>query len=400
MSRVAKLIFVSDKNNNKYYDMLEEGSNLYVTYGRVGVTEQKKTYPASRWDSIYKSKVKKGYTDVTELRCEVATVDFQGISDNTISSFVNELQGYAKGSVAKNYTIASEAVTQQQVDEAQKLLDKLSKLSSKIRIDKVEFNKLLIDLYQVIPRRMKKVQNHLLGSDKAEWKKRAKEIVEEEQNTLDVMAGQVKVNTVQKTQKKNDKKTILDAMGLEILPVSEEDVKIIKRELGGIKNQYVRAFKVVNKRTQSRFDNFVEKAKNKKTKLFWHGSRNENWWSIIDSGLVLRPSNAVKTGSMFGKGLYAADRARKSLGYTSLQGSYWARGSSRKGFMALYDVHLGNQLVVSRHEGWMSSLDHKKLQKKGNYDSLFAKKGQSLYNNEYVVYREEQMNIRFIVEIR
>ena len=388
------------QNNNKYYDMVEEGGNLYVTYGRVGVTEQKKTYPASKWDSIYKSKIKKGYKDVTELRCEISTVDFADIGDKSISAFVNELQRYAKGSVAKNYTISSEAVTQQQVDEAQKILDKLSNLSSKRRIDWQGFNDLLLELYQVIPRRMTHVQDHLLGSDKTEWKKRSKELVEEEQNTLDVMAGQVKVNSAQQNQTKDDHTTILEAMGLEILPVDADDVETIKRELGGMKGNYIRAFKVVNKRTQTKFDTFVDKRKNKKRKLFWHGSRNENWWSILESGLVLRPSNAVKTGSMFGHGLYSADRAKKSYGYTSCQGSYWARGNSSKGFMGLFEVHLGQQLVVSRHEGWMSSLTEKNLKAKGDYDSLFAKKGQSLYNNEYVVYREEQMTIKYIVEIR
>ncbi len=63
----AYLIFVEHNgiNSNKYYNMELVGSTINVEYGRVGVTKQKETYPASRWDSILKSKIKKGYTDMT-----------------------------------------------------------------------------------------------------------------------------------------------------------------------------------------------------------------------------------------------------------------------------------------------------------------------------------------------
>ncbi|MFR1480267.1 MAG: hypothetical protein ACLSB9_33645 [Hydrogeniiclostridium mannosilyticum] len=86
-------------------------------------------------------------------------------------------------------------------------------------------------------------------------------------------------------------------------------------------------------------------------KLFWHGSRTENWWSILRTGLVLRPTNSVINGKMFGYGLYFAPRARKSVGYTSLRGSYWAGGHSNYGFMALYEVVYGKPYDVSDNIG-------------------------------------------------
>ena len=67
----------------------------------------------------------------------------------------------------------------------------------------------------------------------------------------------------------------------------------------------------------------------KNKKLLWHGSRNENWMSIISNGLILNP-NAVITGKMFGQGIYFAPKSRKSFGYTSYDGSYWARGNSKR----------------------------------------------------------------------
>lgn len=50
-------------------------------------------------------------------------------------------------------------------------------------------------------------------------------------------------------------------------------------------------------------------------KLLWHGSRLTNFVGIISQGLRIAPPEAPKTGYMFGKGLYFADMASKSLNY-------------------------------------------------------------------------------------
>jgi len=397
-NRKAFLICVTSRNNNKFYDMIEEDGQITATWGRVDVTKSVSLYPSHKWDSIIKSKLKKGYKDVTNLRViDTEVIDFQSIGDNVINQIVTELQDFANKSEQRNYTVSSDAVTQQQVDEAQKILDNLANLSalSQQGITVSNFNDLLLDLYQIIPRKMYKVQNHLWSGTV----ENAERMVAEEQATLDVMKGQVRVNTVKKTNKAEDKKTILDAMGLEIVITDADDVHTIKKELGEISDKFRRAFKIVNKRTQVKFNTFLKDSKNKTCKLFWHGSRNENWWSILDGGLTLRPTNAVITGKMFGYGLYFADKARKSYGYTSCRGSYWARGSSSKGFMALYDVHLGNSYVSKRREGWMGGATNKSLKDKGDYDSLSALGGADLRNNEFIIYNEAQCTVKYLVEI-
>ena len=67
----------------------------------------------------------------------------------------------------------------------------------------------------------------------------------------------------------------------------------------------------------------------------------EQFGSIIRQGLLLNP-NAVITGKMFGNGIYFAPSARKSFGYTSCSGSYWARGNDNTGFMGLYATAYGD----------------------------------------------------------
>jgi poly [ADP-ribose] polymerase len=146
---------------------------------------------------------------------------------------------------------------------------------------------------------------------------------------------------------------------------------------------------------------FVKNEGNINTKLLWHGSRNENWWSIINSGLILKPTNSVITGKMFGYGIYFATKARKSLGYTSISGSYWARGNSNSAFMALYNVAYGNPYDVYSFNSKYYDFNYNKLQQnKPNSHCLHAHEGNMLKNDEIIVYKEEQTTIQYLVELK
>lgn len=181
---------------------------------------------------------------------------------------------------------------------------------------------------------MGNVQDYLADSSKDFSK-----IIQKEQDLLDVMKGQVVQKQVieESDVEDNDKSanTILEQLGLIFEECDQRDIAIIKDALGSCSDRFHKAWRVKNLKTQKRFDEFVKENNITDTKLLFHGSRNENWWSIINSGLVLKPTNAVIIGKMFGYGIYYAPKARKSLGYTSLDGSYWVRGNSRFGFMAL-----------------------------------------------------------------
>jgi poly [ADP-ribose] polymerase len=395
MGRVAKLIMTSAANNNKYYDMVEAGGTIQVKYGRVGSTECSASYPVSQWDKLRNSKIKKGYKDVTHLRIETESIDFSDIADDRINQIVTRLQMFANKSVSTNYTVSSSSVTVAQVAEAQRLLDELLILTNKKKLETPKFDSLLLDLYQVIPRRMSDVKSYLVANGRDPLR-----AIADEQSMLDVMKGQVKVAAAKQKNTLEDKKTILEAMGLSIVPATKDDEAIIQSQLGDVQKHYKQAWVVKNNCTEDRFVGWLEKAANKKKSLFWHGSRNENWWSILDSGLVLRPTNAIITGRMYGTGTYFADKARKSFNYTSYSGSYWARGTEGTAFMCMYDVHLGNQLCAKRHEQWMTQLTEKKLKEKGDYDSFFAEGGVDLINNEYIVYNEAQCTVRYLVEFK
>jgi poly [ADP-ribose] polymerase len=395
----ARLVMVSSSNNNKFYTMKEneDGSTFSVTYGRVGVTSQTTEYPMYKWSSKYNSKIKKGYVDQTPLFIEEKdeeTVTRIISADALVTKFINSLQNYAKASVSFNYTVSAEKVTQKQLEKAQSLLTDLQNILDNINF--VEVNGLLLELYAVVPRRMNNVKNYILSSNDITL---AKKLVSQEQSNIDVMAGQVMVReTTQKDCPSTE--TLLETLGLEAFSITEEERDTVKNLMGTEKTRFKNAFRVINANTQKKFTNKIERSDNKKCELLWHGSRNENWWSILNMGLVLRPTNAIITGKMFGYGLYFADKCKKSVGYTSLKGSYWASGGSDNGLMALFDTHLGNPLIIEKHDYWCSSLTEEKLRQRGKYDSLFAKGGYDLINNEYIVYNDEQTTIKYVVEIK
>jgi poly [ADP-ribose] polymerase len=170
--------------------------------------------------------------------------------------------------------------------------------------------------------------------------------------------------------------------------------------MGDQKAIFSQAFRVENRQTERAFIQQLEASGSKKTELFWHGSRNENWISILEKGLVLRPEQAVINGKMFGYGLYFADKFTKSLNYTSLRHAAWTGGNENKAYLAVYEVHTGTKWKVKHHMASHYDMNYQQLQKKGGNDSLFAKGGADLVNNEYIIYKQNQCTIRYLVEVK
>lgn len=418
--KVKKLIKVSNEkpsssnyyyyygydDDNKFYTMTDnEDGTFTVEYGRIGEDySDTYSYPIQDWAKKYKEKLRKGYKDVTYMYEQSneteQPIHHAPIEQSGIAQLVKELQNFAQQSVIENYTVTAQNVTLTQLEEAQGLVDDISLLVELIpqgKNPRKKIDDLLLKLFTVIPRKMNLVEDYLTQflNDEQDVRKR----VVEEQATLDVMRGEVL--THKNTKENNQHLTLLDAMGIKIETAELDDIMAIRQLMG---NQYFddyfqKAYKVTNFKTQKVFDHKVENTPNRRTKLLWHGSRNENWWSILKTGLVLRPSNAVITGKMFGYGLYFADKVKKSMGYSSLYGSFWTSGEANKAYLAIYEVHLGNCMRRKRHDYWMYELTEDLLKEKGNYDSLFARGGADLINNEYIVYNQAQCTIKYLVEI-
>ena len=400
--RPTYLIMVTGENNNKYYNLFPEGDQFRVEYGRIDATKTTRYYPISKWDSQIKSKLKKGYQDVTDLKKdlieEISSTNpespYKEIENASIRAIVDKLQSLARETIRKNYTVKASAVTHDMVEAAQKVIDELANNDSTVE----EFNNTLLKLFTIIPRRMGGVRDYLAkGTD--DFAK----IISTEQDLLDVMRGQiyVKPDIVESIGEPKKEHTILEELGLVMEEATVDDVVLIKSLMKESAGKFRKAWRVANLKTQEKFDKFIEENNIKNTKLLFHGSRSENFWSIIKTGLVLRPTNAVITGKMFGYGCYYAPKCAKSIGYTSLSGSYWAHGGNNTAYIALFDVAYGTPYDVYNFDSKYYSLNYEKLQqfKPGaNCLHAHADKGM-LRNDEIVVYKEEQMTIKYLIEI-
>lgn len=401
MAEPIFLIFVdATDNHNKFYNMYPQGNSFTVKYGRVGGKENICSYPMNEWNKKLNEKLKKGYTNVSSTRQAVIsatqTTQFKPIEDSKVNEIVTELIKMAKSAIERNYTINASDVTEEMVDNAQSIINELLTVN-----DVWLFNQKLEKLFSVLPRKMKNVSDYLV-SDASKFAT----TIQREQSVLDVMRGQIKTVDDFKAEQDNSQTDILTANGLKMSVCTDDEVKEIIGLMGESKHHFSRAWRVTNEKTQKKFDEFVENNNIKDIRCYFHGSRNENFWSILKSGLVLRPTNAVITGKLFGFGLYMASRCKKSMGYTSLHGSYWASGSSNKGYLAIFEVAYGKPYHVYTDARGYGSFTYEKLQSvcKGA-NCLHAHRGANmgyspLQNDEIVFYKEEQTTIKYLVEIK
>jgi len=125
------------------------------------------------------------------------------------------------------------------------------------------------------------------------------------------------------------------------------------------------------------------------TEVF-HGTSEANLLSILKSGLkIAPPSTAHIAGKMFGNGVYGSETASKALGYSL---GRWGGSSSTSGWIFICDFAMGKAYYPN---GYATGSPPR------GYDSTWAlPKNTSLYNDELIVYRDSQVRIRALLEIK
>lgn len=129
---------------------------------------------------------------------------------------------------------------------------------------------------------------------------------------------------------------------------------------------------------------------------WYHGSRNMNCLSILHNGLILNPK-APKVGHMFGYGIYLAPKAKKSIGYTSLNGSFWVHGTSDKAYLFVMKTVYKSPYHVYTWTSGMKSLTKSRI---SPHDAVFAHAGTSLRNDEVVIFDDAQVTLQYIIELK
>ena len=394
----CELIMVDgDDNHNKVYIMTQiNESQFKAEWGRYGSPLQSKLYSMSVWDSLKKQKINKGYTDVTKMKSVVTNEisNYSHISDTVVAELVDRILRYANECIKKNYSIKKQDVTAEMLRTARKYIEMLNKCVTENKsVD--EFNKYLNKLFCIMPRKMRDVKDFLAKSDKD-----YAEIIERENDLINIMSSMT--GDVEENAENDGKKTILETFGLEIRPCDEkENLKIKEKLTAESAEKFSCAFRISNKKCDERFNKYVKEhhISKRDVHFYWHGTRNQNVWGILKKGMLLNP-NAPITGKMFGYGLYFAPRAKKSIGYTSLDGSYWAKGRSDEGYMFVMKVAYKKPLMVFNHEHRFCGFRNQDIKNAG-CDALFASKDAGmLRNDEVIVYDEAQVCPRYLIILK
>lgn len=392
----AYLVKLSPEDNkNRFYRMIQKGDCFQIEMGRIGAQPVILKRPMSLWKTTLDRKLSEGYIDRSQY-VAVETKDdskYAPIQDYEVSALINSLMRYANIALEASYTVTYKDVSDQMIRTSQKLIGEISSASE---LQKV--NRLLTELFVVIPRRMKDVRE-MLATDMTE----VSQIIQREQNLLDVMAAKV-VQERNSRKDKDNRKTILDAWEIAVRPCTDsENAQIIRHLTSESAPYFKRAFRIMNKKTDSRFYRYMEEhgMSEKNIHYYYHGSPNMNYIGLITEGQKLNPDAPV-TGKMFGHGLYYAPRARKSFGYTSLNwtGKQWHQGmaSYQQAFLAVYKVCYKNPLHCTSWDYGCCSYDAGVIKP---HDAVFAHAdgGASLYNDEVIVYREAQATIQYLIEL-
>ena len=410
------LIMVNpEMNNNKFYRMVDLGNHTWgAFYARIGEKQGETLYsshaskPYIYPDYMYaiklQEKMLKGYRDKTECH-KTGTVqkedvkNFIGIEDPKVAELIEKLMRFAKQTIERNYTVTSADVTPVMIKEAKKEITALRKEKTV-----KTFNKHLLELLHVIPRRINGFGERGVAAVMAKSENDFPEIILREEALLDVMEGQVSINEGKKKGSEKEM-NLLDAMGLEIYVATPDQAESVKKHLSQeLLPKLSSVYRVINKRTQEIFNKYLEERKRADgvkvvVKQFWHGSRNENWISIMQKGLLLNPDAKI-TGKMFGQGVYFAPSSMKSWGYTSSKDAYWNNENSNTAFMALYATAYGKSYEVTSRDASWYNYNYRRLQSKHPECSCVHAKATPgmLKNDEIIFYREDQMTINYICE--
>lgn len=399
----VKLLFVSADNHNKFYNMHDNSDGSFTAHwGRVGTDGTDTNYPIDKWDSTYKSKVKKGYKDVTGNTAQIC--EYASVSDAEINKLLNAFLENSRQYVS--HFTSSTAISDSAAKEAQKYINEMAKNLDIQNPDNKTlnaFNACLLKLFEIIPRKMSRVQDALCKN----LNERPSHITAE-QSLLDNL-----INMTKNAPKTSGTQTIEDAFGFTIEQCSQEEIDFIKKKLkddGFYRYTFNRAWKICNPVREKGFKEYLKnnnlKDNTKNVKMYWHGTGTENILSIMANGLLIKPSNASYSGSMYGLGIYNAPNADKAAGYTSIAGSYWKGGSSNVAYMFINAVIMGKQYdVKDNYETYngiaIRNLDNKKFSSAGlGYHSVYAHAGGFLKRDEAITYDQNQVACRYLVEFK
>lgn len=311
--------------------------------------------------------------------------------------------------VAEQYNLDTKraplgAISSAQIKKAYNILKNISEGIDKLTDD--EFTDLSSQFYTVIPTNFGMGPPPIL---------KTQAMVLEKVELLRIL-GDVEVMSklIKKTQ---ESKHLLESQYLslntEIKRLNDSDRRsLISKYLQDSSGHHykLRIKEVYEVRREEEYNMFKKWENHHNRQLLWHGSGVANYVSILSTGLRINPGNVVKTGSMFGNGLYFANSSTKAAQYmrTTTTGimllcevalgtcykltaaKYITRGTLPDSYHSTHGVgrHRPAQSGYQTVEGGLI-VPAGKLEKDSAYQG-------SLNYDEFIVYDQTQLRIRYL----
>lgn len=413
-----KMRAVTGKEAEKVWDRLryekrlswdcERGDALLAcSHGRLGESEgstwEERTYYESIkdfWHEYFK-KLKEGFVDSSvsyysnKAKEETAKkVERKPIVEKKGPSLdlFKELRGFSKQIIkeSKMTVPITEGIISDSKDYIAQMRD-IAKDKGSVK----EFNDIVLQLLRILQRPISTATGNGVKDMLAKNADNFNYIIHREEDLLFSMEGVFDGDVAIQSGDFSD-------YGIEVYLANDKQKAEVLRKLNDDLAKRVKTiYRVIPTKQKARFNDYLQREGDPKVRMFWHGSRNENWMSIIQNSLQLNP-DAVITGKMFGKGIYFAPSSAKSWNYTSINGSYWANGKSDTAFMGLYACAYGKPYDVYSFDQKYTRFDAKELKNAcADANCLHAHKGNGmLLNDEIVFYDEAAILLNYIVEFR
>lgn len=444
-------------NSNKFYIMqiikINSGCMLFIRYGRiseVGVISYKhfssESGAISFFEKQFKAKTGNNWSDRDNFvkkdgKYNLAEIELAEISeesdsggssdesdsepelDERVISLMNLITNttYMKNTLVQ-LEIDTEKmplgkISQKQIDDAYEILNEINENLG----NKSILLKLSSDFYTLIPYSCGRQKPPVIDN---------KKLLGKYINLLNELSQMVygsKAVTNLKKSKGNMMKLYED-LCTEIIPLDKSDdmyqilvdyLKNSKAPTHNFKYKVLDIFEINREGERDLYDAYSKKIKNKT--LLFHGTRATNVVSICQNGLICDLSrvgiNVPITGKMYGLGVYASNSASKSIQYCAYDTTddiaclfivEFALGNMLKKKQA--DVTLSSKnLPKEFHSTWgMGASSFKKYDTyddgtripSGKLEKISDRSDSSLLYDEFIVYHEEQMNIRYLIKIK
>jgi poly [ADP-ribose] polymerase len=407
---------VGDNANKVWIGELHDDDTVITRWGRVGYDMQSKSFPSAGESFLLKKereKIKKGYTYPRILAGSAGAIGTiksdslgaiakQQLAKNKpeLSRLIDRLVQANVHNITSNTNITYNAasglfqtplgiVTQEGIDEARGLLVSIKKCLKNNCGDK-EFKSLVSNYLMIVPQNIgMRIDVKVIFPDEDSVKKQA--------DILDSLEASYKAVMTNPVTPSGAPAQVEQVFQVDLDVCSDDKVRDrligyyekTKKRMHGYDHIKIREIYSVTIMDMLKSFSTDGKKIGNLTEVY-HGTSQANLLSILKSGLkVSPPSTAYIAGKMFGNGVYGAINSSKSLGYTF--GRWGGSNSGDSGWLFVCDFAMGK---VYEPTGRCQEPAR-------GFDSVWAKADKcGLNHDELIVYKNQQVNIKYLLECK